>query len=943
MKSEQKTYTRIRVYFEYTILFSIICLVIFSSFIICNKTFVWDADGYLQHFPILQKVRSLCASFLHGEGISFWSWDIGLGADTIGNLFQVLFDPFEYIAAAFPTRYLDVGYSLSIILRLYTTGVTFLVFAQAMSFRSCTALIGSIGYAFCTWMVGSAMHQSTFLMPAILFPILILGIENYFRGRSPVLFIITVAWIIVSSVYFAYMTAIGAFMYILIRFISQKVTYKKSILNFFKVHIKLILYVAVSVLLSLAVICPTVYTLMNASKVSNTSLSFLHTLKSYLLYFPSMISNSTVFENYSYIGFSAIFVIFIPIIIYLCKKKKGTTSMIMSIIFFIMVLFPIFGSMFNGFSYPVGRWCYMLSFFFIVSCLEIIDYKIKYISSATFFKLSTVWLIFLTVWIVLFCNIITHTLNSTNTLIALVTIIIGFISILVFTKLPSVDMLKKCRTPHTLLTLLVLNIMVTYGTYYSPLTDELNSYTTRGELYSKLMASTQKAGQDIEDDSFYRIDQVDNSNQYSPAHTPVNENIFFGNRSIYSYFSTTSNLWFDFNKAVGNNAGYYRRMCSYSNDNRARLDFLLGVKYFLGDNEKTDRMTSQYAAYGFEPYTVINGIEVLKSNHSIGLGTVYETYIKESDFYSVDPLVREQVLMQAAVVSDDLYETLPSETQKKLEDLTLKTENLPYTISDKNSVTFSGNTIIASEDNATFSINIGEVTNSEVYVVFENLSRQKISVKDEINSSLDKASSDYRLNLIRQIMNNISYKDYGDFNILAETDNITKKALNPLNESQAFPDITDFNINMGYYDHFDESIKITLSKKGTYSFDSIKVIAVPIDGYDEQAEILEARKYNITDFSDNHIKGTVSSESGGLLYLSILFNDGWKAYVDGTEVNPVTVNVSFTGIPVSAGEHSIELVYTPVGFNLDLLCFIVSLIILLFISIHYYRLRKKSR
>lgn len=940
MKPLKKNHARICVFFSYTILFSIICLTIFSSFIICNKTFVWDADGYLQHFPILQKVRSLCASLLHGEGISFWSWDIGLGADTIGNLFQVLFDPFEYIAAAFPTKYLDIGYSVSIILRLYTAGITFLIFSRGMHFQSNTALMGSIGYAFCTWMIGSAMHQSTFLMPAILFPLLVLGIEYYFNNRSPVLFIISVAWIIVSSVYFAYMTAIGSSIYILIRYFFLKTSYKKNLLNFFKIHIKLILYAVVSALLSLVIICPTVYTLMNASKVSNTSLSFFHTLKSYLLYFPSMISNSTVFENYSYIGFPALFIIFIPIIIYLCKTKNGTVSMIMSIIFFIMVLFPVFGSIFNGFSYPVGRWCYMLSFFFLVSCQEIIDYKLEYISTSTFFKLSMVWLIILAIWIVLFCNIITHILNGTNTLISLVTIIIGLLCILVFTKIPSSDIFKNCKTPQTLLTLLVLNIIITYGAYYSPLTDELSSYTTRGELYSKLMASPQKAGQDIEDDSFYRIDQADNSNQYSPAHTPVNENIFFGNRSIYTYFSTTSNLWFDFNNAVGNNAGYYRRMCSYSNDNRTRLDFLLGVKYFLGNNEKTGRVTSQYASYGFEPYTNINGTEVLKNKHSIGLGAIYGACVKESEFYRLESLAREQILMQAAVVSDELYATLPSKNQKDITDLIIQIDNIPYTISDENNVTFSNDMIIASEDNATFSINIGDITDSEIYVVFENLSRQKISLKDEIYSSLDRNAPDYKLNLIRQIINNISYKDYGDFNILAETGDITKKALNPLNESQSFPDITDFNINMGYYDHFNGNIKITLSKKGTYSFDSIKVIAVPIDNFDKQAEILETKKYDITDFSDNYVKGTVSSENGGLLYLSILYNDGWKVYVDGAEIDPIKINVGFTGIPVSAGVHTVELKYKPVGFNFGISGFIIGLIILVLTTIRFYPPRK---
>jgi uncharacterized membrane protein YfhO len=54
-----------------------------------------------------------------------------------------------------------------------------------------------------------------------------------------------------------------------------------------------------------------------------------------------------------------------------------------------------------------------------------------------------------------------------------------------------------------------------------------------------------------------------------------------------------------------------------------------------------------------------------------------------------------------------------------------------------------------------------------------------------------------------------------------------------------------------------------------------------------------------------------SAAADGLLLLSQIWDPGWSATVDGQAVPIHQANYIFSAIPISAGEHTIELRYTP--------------------------------
>lgn len=152
----------------YTVCFLLISLMTFGGFIIFGRTLIINApfniDGATQHYPLLVNMKHIVQGIFAGKGISFCAQNIGTGSDLLGNTAIVLMDPFNYLAILFPEKYIDVGYSLATVLRLYCAGFTMicLLMYHKMSEKAC--LLGGLSYAFSSWAIVATVH-AFFLNP----------------------------------------------------------------------------------------------------------------------------------------------------------------------------------------------------------------------------------------------------------------------------------------------------------------------------------------------------------------------------------------------------------------------------------------------------------------------------------------------------------------------------------------------------------------------------------------------------------------------------------------------------------------------------------------------------------------------------------------------------------------------------------------------------------
>ena len=92
---------------------------------------------------------------------------------------------------------------------------------------------------------------------------------------------------------------------------------------------------------------------------------------------------------------------------------------------------------------------------------------------------------------------------------------------------------------------------------------------------------------------------------------------------------------------------------------------------------------------------------------------------------------------------------------------------------------------------------------------------------------------------------------------------------------------------------------------------------------------LASEGLDIVEYDDTYIKGNINVSEDGLMYTSIIYDRGWTAYVDGKEVEITSINDALLAVPVSAGNHTIELKYWPTNLTLGLIITFTAIVILI--------------
>ncbi|MBR1508197.1 MAG: YfhO family protein [Eubacterium sp.] len=90
---------------------------------------------------------------------------------------------------------------------------------------------------------------------------------------------------------------------------------------------------------------------------------------------------------------------------------------------------------------------------------------------------------------------------------------------------------------------------------------------------------------------------------------------------------------------------------------------------------------------------------------------------------------------------------------------------------------------------------------------------------------------------------------------------------------------------------------------------------------------------NVTDYSDNLIKGDITVSEERLMFTSIPYDEGWTVLVDGEKVEPEKVGKAFLAVPLKAGTHKVEMKFFPQGLKEGIMVSLGSL--LLFVLVFF--------
>ncbi len=865
-----------RPFLLFSILFLFVAAACFFVFIHNGITLVRfhqsNIDSFSQRYIFAFQFRHFLENLFAGGSLNTWDWSIGLGADSLAFNMSNLFNPFSYITAFTPGRYMDIVYSLTIIARMYLSGICFILFARKIGIDDDRCVVGALIYTFSPWIMIGAMTQGHFLIATIMLPLVLLGEEKIMKGESPLVFILSVAYTVIVSFSFAYITAIIVFLYFFVRYFTFYAKQNDS--AFWKTFGAFMASGVLGIMISGVSFIITFMRMSHSTSETSREIVNIYSLTRYLRTPLHMIDFTEIFGSNSVICQSALCIIMIPAILILIKKLN--TNAIMALILFVFTEIPLMNRFFNFMSYETGRWMFALTFFFSLAAVEALDEEIVRRKDVRI--VSLICVILYSGYLVWLGKVLRESRKNAAFAELASMIVIAVILYVIYVKKPEFLTWRRVLAAVTLVT--VLGLAVSYTVIERA---DAKGFLKMGEAYRILNSSPQRAGALIDDDSFYRVDQVDECTGHRRPHCKVNEAMYFQNRSNYVFYSSVDKGWLEYNKLLGNNQGYFKRVAPNSNDQRFGIDILQGTRYFLGNSGKIKDANS-YAGFGYEKYQKLDGVDVLKNRYSIGLGCAFTKYMRMAEWLKLNYIERELAMMEAVVIPDE-SEAPAGLSELKASDTDYDIRVIDYKKTGKKDDAFRLKGKMRDDEQIIVSIrNVRNDTDSRMKVVFHYGDLEKVGVKTE-------------------------------------------------NDERGFSDIDDVTVNLGRGSARKSVIRVVMRKMPNDNpdikmlYDDPVIYGVPDSTYEKAAEAMMPGKFETDVTESDYIHGSVKCEKASVLYLSILDNNGWDIYVDGEKAKKLEeIDVAFTGVELSEGEHEIELKYSTPGLALGLLVSLLGII-----------------
>ena len=186
---------------------------------------------------------------------------------------------------------------------------------------------------------------------------------------------------------------------------------------------------------------------------------------------------------------------------------------------------------------------------------------------------------------------------------------------------------------------------------------------------------------------------------------------------------------------------------------------------------------------------------------------------------------------------------------------------------------------------------------------------------------------------------NISYINSNAENTLVTISNVeNNKITRTLSSYYIGTNDTGRFINLGTFSKATD-LKVTLAfpENSQVSFDTTSFWSLDTQAYSQVMSTLKARSPK-TQLTKNGATLQTNTSEKGEVFLSIPYDKGWSAKIDGKTVKVYKAQEGFMKVQVPAGKHTLRLSFFPNGLKTGILCFVLGIV--LFIT--YDFLRRKS-
>ena len=870
-------------YVAYTILFLILCSIYIFFFLSNNKTFLYNADGYKQHFRsfcyVVDWLKSIIYHFFNFKDlyIPSYSFSIGYGGDIISTFHYYCIGDILVLPAVFvPSDFYLVYYEFLIFFRLYLAGLAFSKFVSYCLGKDNTfhIFLAMLSYVFSGYTLNAFLMHPYFINPMIYLPMVLYGLEKYFKENVISKYVLFIAVSCVNSFYFFYMITLATIFYGFWRGIHL---YKDSFKELCRRILIVLLASFVGCLIGMFILYPVLLLFFSSGRTGVQAIKPLYSLNYYKELATGMFNIDTI-GNWSYLYQNPLAII---TIFYVISNRKTFKYYCVPIIAMLLgVSLPIVGSLFNGLSYSCNRWSFIVTLF-----LAFIQAKCfpEYLANIKVMKKTMVA-------IVIYC-VFSCILNRNVDASILINM---FLLVVIIIALNYSYNLKQTNT--LIICLSLLGIALPIISYNRNMT---SMFVDKDSIYK--------------DDDVNSVLEVDNLNndffRYSGTKVSTNASLQSKLSSTQFYWSLANQNIDDYQVEIANleNSHYqYNGL-----DARTIPNLLAGVKYY-------------YSSDGAVPFSY-NSIKasvnekLCKTEMYLPFIYAYSDIIDEGLYKSLNATEKQYAFLRAAYIED------MASSIKKLDfsDDYYKNE---YEINESDNVQYSDNKFIVNKDKGSIRIEINNISykDSELFFYIRGLSY--------IN-----ANETYLDRFVPTTDN---------FGILVSfysgDEKLIEKKINYYTEYYKWAtNRSDFIVNSTFLSKPIDYIEVTFPKKGIYAFDDIEIDTCL---YDELEELIIQRKnikINKIDFNykyitgvTNRIEADIDLPKDEIVVFQIPYSEGWTVFADGVKCETYKANITSLAIQLQKGQHEVVLEYSTPGLRHGVLLsllgwglFIVMLII----------------
>lgn len=152
------------------------------------------------------------------------------------------------------------------------------------------------------------------------------------------------------------------------------------------------------------------------------------------------------------------------------------------------------------------------------------------------------------------------------------------------------------------------------------------------------------------------------------------------------------------------------------------------------------------------------------------------------------------------------------------------------------------------------------------------------------------------------------------------------------------PLITNFNVpqlvNIASNEEGEEIIlEITTQASNQMNLSDLAVVEFQDNTWHDGIADRSGQGLEVTEMNQRYIKGDVTvAESDQYIMTSIPYDEGWEVKVDGEVIDSITVLDTFLAFPIKAGDHVVELKFTPPGLIIGAIASAIMIPIYYFVS-----------